>query len=638
MFLERIELLFHTAKNMGFRYVIFRIWYKVQMNTGLMKLRFPVNTKSENFQFLGQWRSGDTHFFFDEFSLGRVVKSSEPENFDVLVKRVNLLKQNKFTLFSSDVCQINDWHTHPETGFQYDRYLHWSQVSDFSEKAGDIKFVWEKSRFGFLYDLIRFDFHFKESQSEYVLRFIEDWIAENPVNCGPNWVCSQEISLRVLNWTFALRYYKHAPDLTEDRFNLIVNSIYQQVLHVRRNIRFSQIAVRNNHVLTEMLCLYLVGLFYPCFKESATWKNDGKKWFETEIIYQIEEDGSYLQHSMNYHRVVVQLLSWAIRLSELNGERFDPMVYDRAEKSLSFLLACQDHQTGWLPNYGNNDGALFFPLTNCHFRDFRPQLGALGQVLGKQARFIQGSWQEEANWYFGDPAFKKIKLPMTIPDPQFSLFGDSGYGVVHDTDTLSFLRSGTYKHRPFQADNLHLDIWAGGENILRDAGTYKYNTENKWTDYFAGTGSHNTVVIGDLNQMTKGARFIWYHWITSGKISQTISANNFILEGEFEGFLALGKCIVHRRRVSKTPGKMYWEVEDWIKNKPDQLMIHQIWHPGDNFFDQYAISAFDENRCRIGAEFTEGWYSETYGKKKPCSRVVFSVTGNYIKTIINLNT
>src|SRR5206468_2603796 len=100
-------------------------------------------------------------------------------------------------------------------------------------------------------------------------------------------------------------------------------------------------------------------------------------WFEEEIAYQVYEDGTYLQFSMNYHRVVVQLLTWAIVLSKKNGERFSEVVYERAKKSLVFLRTCMADENGWLPNYGANDGALFFKLSNNHFRDYRPQLQAL---------------------------------------------------------------------------------------------------------------------------------------------------------------------------------------------------------------------------------------------------------------------
>ena len=391
------------------------------------------------------------------------------------------------------------------TGYRYDATKHWTEIPDFSAEAGDIKYVWEKSRFTFLYDLIRYDFHFQEDQSELVFEEIESWVAENPVNQGPNWRCSQEISLRVLNWTFALHYYKYSVALTPERFARILHSIYRQMCHVAAHIDFSRRVVRNNHALTETLALYLVSLLYPFFPESDRWKKEGKCWFEQEIAYQIYDDGTFLQFSMNYHRVAAQLLSWAIQLAHLNGERWDEVVYDRAHKSLHFLRTCQDATTGWLPNYGNNDGALFFPLTESHFRDFRPQLIALEKALSSTA---------------GRPGSLRLTSEQATPcsvNAKVSngtyAFPNSGYYALRDAGTLTFIHCGHYTDRPFQADNLHLDIWVNGKNILRDAGSYLYNTDERWTRYFAGTASHNTIMLGDYDQMRKGPRFIWYDWI-----------------------------------------------------------------------------------------------------------------------------
>jgi hypothetical protein len=94
--------------------------------------------------------------------------------------------------------------------------------------------VWEKSRFSYLYTIIRYDFHFGSDQSAFVLHEILDWINKNPLNFGPNYMSSQEIALRLLNWTFALYYYKNSPQLTEETFQKILHSIYWQAKHIEK--------------------------------------------------------------------------------------------------------------------------------------------------------------------------------------------------------------------------------------------------------------------------------------------------------------------------------------------------------------------------------------------------------------------
>jgi len=616
------QSILHLFKNMGPRYVWFRAGYELKRRSGLLKKKFPTDVPPRTWATRQDWQQLPTCFF--DFSPIKAGSLSW-----LLIAEMTEYRKGNLLFFGTQYYHITDWLINPDTGYRYDAAKHWTEIADFSPEAGDIKYVWEKSRFSFLYALLRYDWHARQDQSETVFGEIESWIAANPVNQGPNWRCSQEIALRVLNWTYALNYYKHSPALTEARFEKIVHSIYWQAKHIESNIDFSRIAVRNNHAITETLALYSIGLLYPFFKESTRWKNCGKRWFEQEIAYQIYDDGTFLQFSMNYHRVVVQLLTWGIELAHVNQERFADTVYDRAQKSLIFLRACQDLTTGWLPNYGNNDGALFFKFTDAHFRDYRPQLSHLSAVM----------------------AFLGASAP-TTPSPIFS-FKKSGYYLLRDADTLTFLRCGAYKDRPFQADNLHLDIWVNGQNILRDAGSYKYNTDAHWTRYFAGTASHNTVMLDSYDQMQKGPRFIWYHWAKKAN-GQWAKAHNdapttniqqstpqtpqvtddWFFEGSVKVFGHLKPNIYHHRRVAKTTGQLHWRVEDRLEKAPSGLLMNQIWHPSPEFFDQFIIRAWDENDQELKFTKTEGWYSEIYSKKEPAQRIVFSTLGRYIRTEI----
>ena len=143
--------------------------------------------------------------------------------------------------------------------------------------------MWEKSRFSYLYDLIRYDYHHGEDMAEVVFNDIRSWIQANPINQGPNYRCSQEIALRSLNWTFALYYYANSQHLNEELFQAMLHVLYWQLKHVRQNIHFSRLSVRNNHAITETLCLYLAGFLFPFFPESKKWKEEGKQWFEVKF-------------------------------------------------------------------------------------------------------------------------------------------------------------------------------------------------------------------------------------------------------------------------------------------------------------------------------------------------------------------
>ena len=427
-----------------------------------------------------------------------------------------------------------------------------------------------------------------------------------------------------MNWTFALYYYKDSSNLTEALFQKIMYSIYWQIHHVYHNIHFSRISVRNNHAITETLLLYLSEKLFPFFPNVANWSKKGKKWFEQEIAYQIYEDGTFLQFSMNYHRVVVQLLTWAIRLAKLNDDVFDSQVYDRAKKSLIFLDACSDPVSGKLPNYGSNDGALFFKLSDDDYRVYRSQLDDLRAVLDGFTNYNSKS----SFWYGIQPENRE---PNKISE--LNEFKNSGYYIIQEENTKTFIRCGAYKDRPYQSDNLHLDIWVDGENILRDNGSYKYNTDKQLLEYFTGSEGHNTLSIANKNQMQKGGRFIWYFWVKYAEAFLKKEKNNFSFSGRIKGYKQLGDNIFHQRKVIKAFGKNEWLVEDKIEGIKNQIN-YQYWHFPIDLKEKITISSVDENNTILEPYIEQKWYSGYYGVKESSLRLSFASKTNIFKTKI----
>lgn len=625
--LDKIHKAAQLLHNMGWRYVAFRTGFELKKRTGFFKKNFPTEPSFKTYYTLNEWKQKASSFFFsskEELTLLKPVSDSLSLDFKKLLR----FEHRFFSSLEFKLGQEYDWITNPDSGFRYNKDLHWIDINDYSETAGDIKFVWEPSRFSYLYTYIRYEQFAGVDCSRQIFADIERWIDNNKINCGPNFKCSQEISLRTLNWTFALYYYKNSPNLTEEVFSKIQHYIYWQVWHVYNNINFSRIAVRNNHAITESLLLYLAGLLYPDFPGAAKWKMDGKRWFEEEITYQVYEDGTFLQFSMNYHRVVIQLLTWAIRLADLNGERFTDVVYQRAKKSVEFLTACMDKESGWLPNYGANDGALFFKFNDNHYRDYRPQLEALSYALGLKWKLENF---EDAGWYGLTPVDKGETI--TIKNG-VSVFKKGGYYVVRQDDSLTFIRCGNHKDRPSQADNLHLDVWYKGRNMLHDAGSYKYNTDKDTLRYFMGTQSHNTVMLNGFDQMEKGPRFIWYHWSQSEDAEITETDESFIFNGTIKAFQHVNPDIRHTRKITISKKQPVWVVEDSIAGKPTDMEINQLWHTCYPEDIQFGVKS---GEAVLKPVKRNGHYSVFYGKKEIAAELVFSSTNNTINTTITVN-
>lgn len=615
------------AQNMGFRYIVYRLGFELKKKLGLLKVNFPVNPPIEKFISLNEWRKK-----FRFFGVSFLDSSIENNSFEA--PEIEPLLDGNIQFFHSEWRNLGldyDWITNPDTGFKYDVSKHWLDIQDYSIEAGDIKFVWEKSRFSYLFQIIRYDQFTSKDHSKWVFNEINSWIDANPINCGPNYRCSQEISLRILNWTYALNFYRNSVHLNEDLFNKIIHTIYWQLKHVYSNIDFSRIAVRNNHSITETLTLYLSSLFYPFFPESTNWRIKGKKWFEEEVDYQIYEDGTFLQFSMNYHRVVIQLFTWAFKAAEYFNDRFSQNTYDKAYKSLKFLYACQDEHTGWLPNYGNNDGALFFNLNSCDFRDYRPQLNALHLFLTGERLYPEGPWDEDIYWMKLNQV-SSVKYPKVINKSGWIEFKDGGYFILKEGDNMTFIRCGSHKNRPAQADNLHLDIWYNGQNVIFDGGSYKYNTDSKTLKYFMGTESHNTVMLDDEDQMIKGARFIWYNWSQAIASSVFETEDAYFFEGSISAFRNVESKIIHKRKLKKYKSKWIWEVQDEISNKPPKVYVKQRWHS----LPILEMSSRDRKGNSLELMIENGFRSDYYGIKQNAAQFVFQTNSDLIQTIIEI--
>lgn len=602
------------VQNMGARYIFYRILHELEKRTGLLINRHPITPKKKEFITLDTWRN--------------ILNTSTPfdNSLDFSPKELETLSLSANKIFNGEIKYFNhewknigldyNWITNPESNFKYNINLHWSKISDFNSKNGDIKYVWEKSRFSYLLTIMRFDYHFKRDNSAFVFNEIESWIDANPINQGPNWKCSQEISLRLFNWFILLEYYKKSKELTAIRWNKIQNTIFWSIHHVYHHINFSRIAVRNNHAITETLLLTLSEFLFPFIPETKKWAKKGRIWFEKEIAYQIYEDGTFLQFSMNYQRVVIQLLSLGITISENNNAPFSDIVYDRAYSSLDFLYQCLQEENGNLPNYGSNDGALFFPLSNNDYRDYRPQLDHLHFILTGQPLFSNPF--EDQFWIAKKTTIKNRFENLTKKMGPIS-YPIGGFYLLRESNSFTFIRCGNHKDRPAHADNLHLDIWIKGKNILMDSGTYKYNAPTADVSYFTGTSSHNTVTLSNQNQMLKGNRFIWYFWSQAKSANWIVNDTDYIFQGSIKAFGQISKKIEHHREIKKNKNEHIWVVKDVLLNTNEQK-AKQNWHTSD--LNHLILTNFDN----IQVQPIESFDSSYYGEKIKNQGITFDFT------------
>jgi len=290
---------------------------------------------------------------------------------------------------------------------------------------------------------------------------------------------------------------------------------------------------------------------------------------------------------------------------------------------------------GQLPNYGNNDGALFFPLTDQDYSDYRPQINALYAAITADLVHKNKDLAEEALWLVGNH-FKSDDSSIELDSQELKHYEVGGiYTIQCEDSSFTFLKCQSYKDRPAQADNMHLDIWVDGKNYFRDSGTYKYNTSSELVNYFSGTAGHNTVMVEDYNQMTRGSRFIWYNW-TKESESDTINESKVLgYSVKAKMFPKVNGGLIHKRVVLKNKTKLVWTIADKIEGN-NNFKIRQLWHPNPDLLKEIRIKAVDENGHLITRSKIEGWWSPYYGKKESAPIWVYETQGKSITTTIEI--
>jgi hypothetical protein len=406
-----------------------------------------------------------------------------------------------------------DWLTNPITGDKIESgLLPWWKISDFDEQTGDIKLIWEQSRMDWV---VAFAQRARNGDQKALIRlntWLTHWLENNPAYLGANWKCGQEASIRVIHLCCA------ALILGQDRQPL--PGLQQLIrLHLRRisPTKHYAIAQNNNHGTSEAAALFIGGSCLASIGsiDGKRWEKQGRGWLENRTKKLIGRDGSFSQYSLNYHRMLLDTLSIAeVWRQRSEAFPFSLNFYSKAEMATSWLFQMVAHSSGDGPNLGANDGSRLLQLTDSTYRDYRPSI-QLGMALfqDRHAYAGKGLWDLQLAW-LGVPDAKGEASSYSDCD-----YDDGGYKILRSGKTTLVLRYPRFRYRPSQADALHIDLWVGGTNLLRDAGSYSYNSKSDLSEYFSGTIAHNTVQFDDRDQMPKLSRFLYGHWLKTTQVT-----------------------------------------------------------------------------------------------------------------------
>lgn len=466
------------------------------------------------------------------------LKRLEVQKQTEIITIANNAIEGKILGFSSVILDYGNpinWHYSPITKKTIERSLKWYQIPDFDSERGDIKVVWEVSRFThFIYLLRAYMLTKDRKYYESFSNQLNSWIKENPYSFGANYKCGQEATLRMINIliTFSVfNQYNLTTNKDEENVKKLVEGSYKKVLS---NFFYAHKCIKNNHTLSEITGL-IIGA-WAC-EDNISLKK-AYNLLELEINNQFLSDGGYRQFSFNYQRFALQLMELHFKLSESTKQHLSKQSKAKILKSANLLYQMQD-ETGDVPNYGSNDGALIFPVTSCGYRDFRSVINTLFALIEGRRVFKKGGYDEEILW-FGNRDIDKIPIK-ELPRVSTS-FPKSGFYSLRNKNGFLMTVLQNFDSRPAQMDQLHIDLWYKGINIFCDSGTYSYASELGKSMAF--TSAHNTVVIPDKEQMNKYGNFFIYDWTSSKNIEHK--------QDSFEGTMITKNNYSHTRKIKKS--------------------------------------------------------------------------------------
>lgn len=434
---------------------------------------------------------------------------------------------------TQSIDQPIDWHLDISTGQRFPMiYAH--DVDVRTGSSGSAKYAWEINRLLFLPQLA---VQYRQTGDR---RFLDQfvattvsWQAENPYLTGLNWYSNIEVNIRLLNW-FVSWNILDASTLaqTDPAFGTFVDScwvplIYQHCVYSRSNPSYFSSA--NNHLIAEYAGLFVAATFWQ-FPESADWEAYARKGLETEIVRQHSTRGVNREEAAEYIQFITDFFLLAQVTADRAGKPLSATYQHTLHQILTYIAQFLDVQ-GTFPRYGDeDDGRVLLLDAYRPFNNFRSLL-ASGAVLFADPFLKQRAEEGEHPGFdlknyvlFGQNGrdLYDAVLPTTALLGSV-LYSQEGHFIfrkqtrnpakslpdeiyIHaDAAPLGYLSIAAHGHADALSFLMHID----GCVFLADPGTYSYQTDPLWRNYFISTRAHNTVCFDGQNQARQAGAMLW---------------------------------------------------------------------------------------------------------------------------------
>jgi hypothetical protein len=443
-----------------------------------------------------------------------------------------------------------DWHRDYSRGQRVERRFAGALNIRDTAVVGDLKYVWEPNRHQSL-SALAFAAN-AEQHTGYVVGSLDSWLRANPYLSGVNWTSSLELAERILSW--ALLYPRIADYVAHDQDfrRRWLDSIY---LHLARIAdKLSLYSSANNHLIGELVGLYVGSSCFDFWPHCAAWRNLARRLLEREIRIQVGEDGVDREQAISYHLFKLELFLLAFAIGRNTGTPFSSGYAQRLRMMVGFLDAVTT-PSGDLPWYGDSDDARGLLLSEAETAlEVTTQLAGLLFDEPAWLRFRNAPTQAaralipDLLTRLGQATHVRSAPPELFPDAGLACVRthDGRVRLLMDFGRLGYTSTAAHGH----ADAMSVWLSIDDEYFLVDAGTYAYHSHPEWRTFFRSTAAHNTARIDGKDQSVMGGRFLWTRKANARLLRFEETGNSVLIEAEHDGYTRLTDPVLHRRSVS----------------------------------------------------------------------------------------
>lgn len=347
---------------------------------------------------------------------------------------------------------------------------------------------------------------------EFVAQFL-DFIGKHPIPvkrsgssdhplkyAAPEWR-TLEIAIRIKgSWTNSFYRFLTSPSFTDHALCEMLKSEIEMARHLYQFTRTGERT--NNWTTSEVQALFTVGMLFPEFREAAEWKREARARMIAELKKQVYPDGVQWELAPGYGAGVLGQFQGFLDLARLNGETMPASYIKRLEGMYAYYL--YSSVAGQCAAFGDSGHG-----------DMRHRMQRGAEVFPEREDFLwmategkQGKQPEALNRAFPYAGQYAMRSGWTDGD-RFMIIDAGPYGVAHQHE-----------------DNLSFELYAYGDWLISDPGTYRYNYDSPWRHFMISSLSHNTLAVDHQGQNRRiqpalyaTKRPLKHRFITEGRVT-----------------------------------------------------------------------------------------------------------------------